>query len=325
MAPIELARRLRTRYRLIFGAVVVLSLILVAGCGADATQTPTPTPTPTSPPLPTPTPTPAPFPLVITDSNGKGVVFEAPPQRIVSYDSPAVEILFAMGKGNRIVGTHSFANYPPEVADIPRVGDSFNINFEKIVELVPDLIYTFYGASVADLENLGVKVLYLETPTDLEGIASQIRMWGRIAGNVDGAERVAEKFELRLAELKDLLASLEEGPRVFHDDTLFFTRGPETLVGKVYTLLKAKNIAHDIPLYGQLSPEVIVERDPEVIITTFPERPQEIISDPAFQNVTAVREGRVYAVDADLNNVAGPRFVLAIEELARLIHPDLFP
>ena len=294
-----------------------------------STATPVPTPTATPVPIPTatPTPTPTPFLFVVTDSSGKEVTFEEPPKRIISYDSPAVEILYAIGEGWRIAGTHDFVSYPPEAEDIPKVGGAFNINVEKLVELEPDLIYTFYGSSVPDLENAGTKVLYLETPQNIAGIADQIRMWGNITDNVAGAEQVALEFEARVEALLDQLASVAEGPRIFHDDSLFYTRGPETLLGKVYTLLKAQNIAHDLPggLYGQLSPEVIVERDPEVIITTFSDRPKDFTGDPAFQNVSAVREGRVYSVDGNLVSVAGPRFVEAIEQLARLLHPDLFP
>ena len=252
------------------------------------------------------------------------MTFDAPPKRIVSYDSPAVEMLFAMGEGSRIVGTHDFVTYPPEAAAIQRVGSSFAINSEQIVELEPDLIFTFYGSSVPDLENLGAKILYLETPTDLDGIAQQIRMWGKIIGNPEAAEEVAREFEDKVNEILSRSAAIESGPRVFHDDSAFFTRGPETLLGKVYAMLKAENIAHDIPLYGQLTPEQIVARDPEVIIASFPDRPQEFLDNPAFQNISAVKEGRVYAIDANLVGVAGPRFVEAIEELARLIHPDIF-
>ena len=307
MAPLQLCSRLfKSHHHLLAGVLGVL-LVVALACGDAATATRAP--------------------IVITDSNGEAVNFAASPERIIAYDSAAVEILYAIGEGGRIVGTHTFASYPPETADIAKVGNAFNINSEKIVELEPDLIYTFYGTSVPDLENLGIKVLYLETPTDLEGISDQIRMWGRITGNVAGADEVAKGFEARVKAMKEQLASVEKGPRVFHDDSEFFTRGPATLVGRVYTMLKAENIAHDVPdgLYGQLSPEVIVERDPEVIIATFPDRPKAIMDNPAFRDVSAVKEGRVYAVDADLISVAGPRFVDAMEDLARLIHPELFP
>ena len=204
------------------------------------------------------------------------------------------------------------------------MGGAFEINREKIVALEPDLIITFYAGSLPDLENLGAKVLYLEQPDDLEGIPEQMRLWGQITGNTAEAEKVAADFEIRVQGLVDRLAAVEKGPRLFHDDSAFYTRGPETLLGRVYTLLKAQNIAEGG--YGQLSPEVIVEKDPEVIITTLSDGLKGIMDSPALKVVSALRDGRVYFVDADVFSISvpGPRFVEAMEELARLIHPDLF-
>ena len=302
-------------WSMVAGCALILLLAVGMACGEGATPTPSPTPTPT--PIPG-------FPLVITDSNGQAVTLEEPPQRIVAYESAAVEILYAMGEGERIVGAHDFVSHPAEALDLPKVGGAFEINREKIVALEPDLIITFYAGSLPDLEGLGANLLYLEQPDDFEGISEQMRLWGQITGNKEAAEKVAADFELGVQKLVDRLATVERGPRIFHDDSSFFTRGPDTLLGRVYTLLKAENIAEGG--YGQLSPEVIVDKDPEVIITTFPEGLQPITDNPALQGVSAVRQGQVYAIDAEVFSISvpGPRFVEAMEELARLIHPDLF-
>ena len=308
-------------YRRLSLVVVALSLMVGAACGSDAaTETPT-----SIPPTPLPTATPPVFPVAVVDGNGEEVVFQEPPQRIVALDSAVVEFLFAMGAGNLIAGMHDFVSYPPEAEGIPRVGSPFNISAEKILVVEPDLVSAFFAGSIPQLKELGVKVLYIETPENLDGILEQIHLWGRVTDNDGAAGLVAADFESRLQEVEDGLASLEQGPRVFHDDSLLYTRGPDTLLGQVYALLKAENIAHDLSGYGQLSPEVIVERDPEVIITTSPERPQEFIDDPAFQGVSAIRNGRVYLIEPQgLVSVASTRFVEGIELLARLIHPDLF-
>lgn len=183
----------------------------------------------------------------------------------------------------------------------------------------------FFAEAIPQLEELGVKVLYIETPVSLDGIVEQVHLWGRVTDNGGAAKLVAADFESRLNDVEDRLAALERGPRIFHDDSLLYTRGPDTLLGQVYTLLKAENIAHDLSGYGQLSPEVIVERDPEVIITTAADRPQDFIDDPAFRGVSAVKNGRVYVIEPQgLVSVAGTRFVGGIELLAKLIHPDLF-
>ena len=70
------------------------------------------------PHAPTPTPVPL-FPLTITDSNGNDITFDAPPERIIAFDSAAVEILFALGEQDRIAGTHAFVDYPPKPPTSP--------------------------------------------------------------------------------------------------------------------------------------------------------------------------------------------------------------
>jgi iron complex transport system substrate-binding protein len=63
------------------------------------------------------------FPFTVTGSNGREVVFEKAPERIVAYDTAAVEILFAMGEGHRIIGTHAFIAHPPEAQSVQALGD----------------------------------------------------------------------------------------------------------------------------------------------------------------------------------------------------------
>ena len=94
-----------------------------------------------------------------------------------------------------------------------------------------------------------------------------------------------------------------------------------TLVGEVFELLNLRNIASDISGYAQLSPEVIVDKNPHVILTT--DR-NAILDNPAFANVAAVRNGQVFDLNSTLLSVAGPRFVDGIEELAQLVYPALF-
>ena len=130
--------------------------------------------------------------MTVVSSDGKEVVFETPPERIVVYDGAAVEMLFAIGEGDRIVGTHSYVTYPPETAEITKVGDAFNMDIEAIVALEPDLVYVFYDRFNADLERAGLKVLYVKSLSHgFREVADQIRMWGAITGATDEAERVA--------------------------------------------------------------------------------------------------------------------------------------
>ena len=309
----------------VFGILLAVGLLAALACGASATATPTPISTPTR--AATPTPTPSPFPLTVVDSNGRDIVFNEPPQRIVAIDSAAVEILFAMGEGHRVVGTHSFLTYPPEAADIERIGSAFALDLEKIAELEPDLIYIFFGGQfLADLESLDIKVLYLESPTTLEEVALQFRMWGRIVNQPNAADELAKQFEESVDEVLGKVAGVDEGPRVFHDEAPgLWTAGSGSLSNEVYDLLKAQNVFGDTPGFVQASAEQVVGRDPQVVISVYSEGPDLIRDDPAFQELSAVKEDRLFYLDGDLLSIAGPRLLQGIERMARFLYPGLFP
>ena len=285
--------------------------------GSTAAATPTP-----EPPTATPDPLAALFPYTVTDSNGNEVTFEEPPERIVAIDSAVLETLFAIGEGHRVVGTHDFVSHPPEAADIPRLGGAFNINLEATVVLDPDLVFIFFDGSLVDLDRVDLKVLYQKSlSADFRGVADNIRMWGRITGSPEAAEKVAVQFEARVDRIEEVMATQVGGLAVFQDEGQLWTPGPDTLMGEVFELLKLQNIAYDVSGYAQLSPEVIVERDPAVVIASY----GDTISDnPAFENVTAVKSKRVLVPQSDALSIAGPRFIDGIEELAKWLYPDLF-
>ena len=293
---------------------LILLVLLIVGC-TETTATPVPA-------TPTETTQAAAFPYTVEATDGTQVTFDEPPQRIVAFDSAALEALFAIGEGDRVVGTHDFVTYPPEAADVPRLGGAFAMNIEETLALEPDLVFVFFDTFLQDLDNAGLRVLYLKTLDDDFGqVADRIRMWGRITGSTDEAETVAASFEAAMTELERVVESVDAGPSIFHDTSDFWTPGQNTLVGKVFEMLKLQNIAHEVDGYVQLSPEIVVERDPEIIITT---NPDAIAGNSAFRDVRAVADDRVHEISLDLFGVAGPRFADDIETLARLAYPSLF-
>ncbi len=319
--------------------IALVSLALAAMACGDSTTEPQPTPAapatvpaaatpppqaPTATAVPTVTPEPATaqFPVTVMDSNGQEVTFEKPPERIVAFDSAAVETLFAIGEGHRVVGTHDFVSYPPETAEIPKLGSAFNINIEATVALNPDLVFVFSDGFLSDLERASLKVLYQESLSDdFRKVADNIRMWGRITGAVERAEDVAAQFEARVAKLEEVMASREAGPSVFQDEGDLWTPGPDTLIGEVFNLLKLQNIAHDVSGYAQLSPEVVVARKPQIIIATFGDK---ISDNPAFADLPAVKDKRILVPSSDALSIAGPRYIDGVEELAKWVYPGLF-
>ena len=261
-------------------------------------------------------------PVTIIDGLGGAVIFQSPPKRIVAYDSAAVEILFAIGEGQRIVGTHDFVEYPKEAANIKRLGGAFEINVETILKLEPDLVFLFSPTFLDDLSGAGVTVLYIPNRNrGLEGMTEDFLMWGAITGNLEAAQSLADDFTLRIEKIRNTLDQIGKGPKVFRDEGDLWTPGPNTLIGEAMTLLKLENIAYDINGFEQLSSEILIKRNPEIIIKTdF----SNIETDPVFQSLSAIQNNKVFSLLGSQLSVAGPRFIQGIEELAQLIYPEQF-
>ena len=302
-----------------------LAPTLASTATAVAAPTPTPTaaPTPTSIPTPTSFPTPSAYPIMITDSNGKEFVFNQAPERIVAYDSAAVEILFAIGQGHRVAGVHDFVDYPPETASIPRVGDAFSVNTEAIIELEPDLIFTFFASPVDALEATGAPVLLIDSlNSDLDDVIEHFRLWGRVTDSVDEAEVQVADIRARLDALAERLEAVEQGPTLYNHTFEFWTPGGDTLHGAIYQLLKVEMITQEQSGWAQLSPEQIVIKDPEVIVSSASDV-EQLTGNSAFDDVKAVKEGRIIMPEQSFA-VAGTRLIAAIEEMAALLYPELF-
>ena len=298
--------------------------IVTATPGPTATPLPpvvvTATPGPTA--TPAPTATPRPRRVVVTGTGSAVVEFEAPPERMVVYDGAAVEMLFAIGEGQRIVGTHSYVTYPPETAGIAKVGDAFNMDIEAIVALEPDLVYVFYDRFNADLERAGLKVLYIASLSHgFTDVANQIRMWGAITGAGAAAEVVAGEFDARVAAVREKMAAVSDTRTIYSHGFQWWTPGGNTLVNDVFELLKLENVAQ-FEGYQQISPEEVVAANPDIIMGD----PAAIAEEDALASLEAVTSGRVFNFSPGNSlSVAGPRFMDAVEEMAAWVYPDLFP
>lgn len=317
--------------------VVVLTL-LGTGCGAAAAPTvtpppPLPTETPTATPVPTATPTPVPaFPLTLRDDAGREVTLSQEPQRIVSLAPSNTETLYALGLGERVVGVTEFDNYPPEVKRKPVVGGFADVNLEQVVAQRPDLVLAtgiHTGGVVEQLEQAGLTVFVIE-PTDVAEVIEKIRLVGRITGVEEAAQALADDLSERVEAIEARVAEAEARPRVFYElSSDLYTAGPGSFIHDLILRAGGENIAAQTgQAYPQLSSEVIVEGDPQVIFlgdANYGESAETVAARPGWSQVTAVREGRMVAVtDDDIVSRPGPRIVQGLELIARGIHPELF-
>ncbi|UYZ40702.1 MAG: ABC transporter substrate-binding protein [Candidatus Methanospirare jalkutatii] len=249
------------------------------------------------------------------------------PRRIVSLAPSCTEILFAVGAGEGVVGVTEYCNYPPEVEELKKegkigvIGGFSTPSFEKIVALEPDLIVSAYGNPedvIKRLVEAGYKV-YGTHARHIDDIYKYIEVIGEITGNRDNASSLVKSMKSRIERVKEDVLCEKEGnkPRVFQTCGEFWTAGEGTFPDEIIEIAGGDNIADYKEGYFQISAEKIIELNPQVIICNemgdmCPDY-DRIMSDERFRSVDAVREGRVYKIDADIVSRPGPRIVDAIE------------
>jgi iron complex transport system substrate-binding protein len=271
------------------------------------------------------------YPLSVPASDGRTVTLSRRPERILSLSPGQTETLFAIGAGGQVVATDRFSDFPEAARALPKV-EYTNPNVEAIVALRPDLVTAAVRqrALVPLLEQAGLKVLLLEEPGTVAGVIERIRLLGKVTDHTAQAEELAASLQARVTAVTQKVAGVGAGPRVYHEiDPKLYSASPSSFVGDLYTLLKAQNIAAGAgTAFPQLSAEAIIAADPEVIVLGDGMFPGGTVDDvrrrPGWSTISAVKNNRLYALEDSLVSRPGPRVVDGLEQVARLLYPDLF-
>ena len=259
--------------------------------------------------------------LEVDDDAGRTVALTAPAERVVALAPHIVELLYAVGAGERVVGALEGSDFPRAARDIPRVGSYRGIALEAIMAREPDLVVTWRSGTprsvVTRLEALGVPV-YASEPRRLTDVAGDLRDLGRLTGHAEAGARAAEAFEARLAAARQ---RLPETPRVFYQ----LGRHPLTTLGDGHIVTRAIRHCGGEPLFAdrrvlvpEIGREALIEARPDVILAAAPDDDWQ----QAWQDDTllpAVREGHLYTLDPDAISRPGPRLIQGVEQVCRAL------
>lgn len=313
-------------FRKIFYLTLLLALLLTA-CGPARSATPTE--------LPAVAPT-ALTEIKLTDGLGRHIVLNEAAQRVLSMAPSNTEILFAVGAGDQIVGRDDFSDYPEAAKNVASIGSTFEaLNTELIVSMKPDLVLAAEintPEQVKVLEDLGLTVYYLKNPTTLEEMYTNLGIVAQLTSHEAEAATLVESLKKRVAAVDEKIISLNSRFNVFYeldgtDPAKPYTAGKGTFITLLIERAGGYNIASDIDGYPQLSLEQVVAADPAFIIlgdAKFGTTPESIAQRPGWANLSAVKNKQVFPFNDDLLSRPGPRMVDGLEELAKLLRPQLF-
>jgi iron complex transport system substrate-binding protein len=275
-------------------------------------------------------------PVTVVDDGGAEVTVNSIPQRIVSLAPSSTEILFAVGAGDQVVGVTDFCDYPQAVVtgktsgSITSIGNYWQPAIEPIVALNPDLVIACGGGAsdeAADkLRNLGYTVIVLN-PQTVSDVLANIDLVGKATGHANDATTLVVSLQARIDAIANKVADLANKPKVYveiSNDPLMSV-GPGSYMGDLVTLAGGINIFNDAATpWPMISSESVIAKNPNTILSTHTSI-NVFDTRSGWKSIDAVANKKIYKLDGD--NIylrPGPRFIDALEELSKLLHPDIF-
>ncbi len=325
-----------------FRKIFILTLLaaLLVGCAPAVTPAPTSVPAATIAPVAaTGAPAATSAAITLTDGLGRSVTLTHPAQRIVSMAPSNTEILFAVGAGSQVVGRDEFSDYPDQAKSLPSIGGSMgNYSNEQIVALKPDLVLAA-GINTPDqvksLESLGLTVYYLSNPKTLDDMYKNLEIVAQLTGHESDAETLITSLKARVAAVDAKLANVTDKPIVFYevdatDPSKPYTYGPGTFGDALIQEAGGVNFSDAAGItdpYPQVSLEQIVKTNPQIIIlgdSAYGATADAVKARAGWGTIEAVKNSMIFPFDDNLISRPGPRLVDGLEQLAKLLHPELF-
>ena len=260
------------------------------------------------------------------------VVINGPAEKVVVLSASDCEILYALGAEKTIIGRGTFCEYPEEAKKITEVKTGSELNIEEIIALEPDVVImgkmsnsAEVAQSIQDISGIAVVITNGETLHDIE---KSITLIGKVVGKENEAEVLNKKMEDTFMEIAERVEEPAGKTIYFESSPLeygLWAAGEKTYMDQMANMLGVTNIFNDIEVWGAVSEEQVISRDPDYIISTtdygnISNRAQEIMDRPGWQEMKAVKNGNIYAPDSNILTIPGPRLVEAMEYLYSIIY-----
>lgn len=272
--------------------------------------------------------------IVIMNSDGSNVTLNHTAERIVLLNSNAGEILYLLGDADKVVGiSQSIANNAEQVKMYPNatvVGAWNEPDVEYLISLDADLVIGYATSKPKNAEVLasaGIPIVYIDC-TKPNTMTQDIVEIGKISGNTEKAQRIAEYYNEVITEVESRVAPISLTRTVYAESyTAYWGQGTDTGMGQLISIAGGWNIMKDTGS-KKISDEWVVSSSPEIIVKLVNNMNDpnaaydELVSRTGFNTISAVENDKVWLLRNDLTY--GPRSCAAAVALAKMIHPEVF-
>lgn len=256
--------------------------------------------------------------IALPQHGGGTLILPTPAIRVITLAPHLAELVFLAGAGDRLVATSEYSDHPAAAAALPRIGDAFRFDLERLVQLEPDLVIAWASgnpdAALAAMDDLGLPVWRTEVST-IEDMARLLREIGRATGRDAAAQATA--LERRWTRLEKRYAN-QRTVRFFYQvaERPLYTVNGAHLISQGLTACGGSNVFRDLSsLAPQVGIEAVLDADPELLVTgRLDDGADPLARWRAWPRMAAVRDEAFVYLPADLINRATPRMLDAVEE-----------
>jgi len=281
---------------------------------------------------------------IIKDTEGRTIKIPMKVDRVVVLTATCIETIYILGAIDKVVGiSRNIIDNPfyieviKDLKEIPIVAQSLrDIDLEKILALRPDLIIGIgpehpFGMSkemVKKIEHLGIPIILLNLENLDENYLS-IELLGEIFNRRDKAKELIEFMKKIQKEIESKVKGI---PNIRKIKALMLSQKPTMVLGGYWgqqdliSLAGGTNVAAELREFvGEVSMEKIVYWNPDVItiVGTAPYEPKDLILNPQWRHINAIKNGKVYKYPYHLTGLFTPRVVLLLAWHASKFYPEL--
>ena len=266
--------------------------------------------------------------ITVTDMFGRAITLEEPATRIIATEPADCEILYALGCGDALVGRGLYCDYPAEVTALPTVHSGADTNLEEILALDPQVVIMNDMAHTVEQVNLleqnGVKVITTNANSIAE-VYQAIRLIGQVMGKNAEAEALITDMQ---STFDGIAAKAEKTDKTIYFEVMplewgLWSAGTNTFMQELAEVCGMKNAFADLDGWQPISQEQVIERDPDyiVLVTGMGDTAvDEVMNRPGWQDIKAVKSGKVYNADSYTLTRPAPRLKDAAIDLYNFLY-----
>lgn len=246
--------------------------------------------------------------------------------RIVSLAPSNTEILVGLDLGNNIIGIDQYSEGIKGVSENIQVFEIGVLNIEAVLKLNPTHLllsgYTSDLSKYVELENSGVKVINIDTPTSIQGIYDSIELIGKSFNSVSKSKEMIESIK---SSIEDIIGNNNsEKVSVYFEISqapYLYSFGRSTYLNEIIELSGGENIFGNLEGWISPSEESIIKANPQIIFTNVNVEGNidEIKNRHGWENIDAVKNNRIYYIDKDMSSRASQFFLGALKDITRYI------